>query len=142
MQRPVGDVRGGGDVERTADPCRDAQRIGRRRRPAFSDREVERFGRNVILDEIRADVVDAGFERRGESRVRQAGRNDPVELSHQPVDTLGRQIELEQLDGNQMLAARIIRAKHRPERPRSNLMKNPKRPERVRRRGAGSFRVQ
>ena len=58
------------------------------------------------------------------------------------MHALGRQVEPEQLDGDEALALAIVRAKHRSQRPRTDLMKNTKRSERVGRRSAGSFRVQ
>ena len=142
MQRAVRDVDRRGEVERAGELSRDAQRVGRGRRPVLADREVERVGGHVILDEKRGDAADAGGERRRQRRVRQLGGDEALEPGHELMPALGRQVECEQLDGHQPLARRIVRAKHRPQRPRTNLMKNSKRSERVRRRSASSFGVQ
>jgi len=58
------------------------------------------------------------------------------------VNALRRKIQPEEFDGNQPLALSVISAKHGPKRPRTNLMKNPKRSERFWSRRAGRFRVQ
>ena len=77
-----------------------------------------------------------------ERRMRQIGGDQALERRDQLMDPLGRQIELEELDGDEPLVLRIVGAKHRSKSPRTDLMKNAKRSERVRRRSAGSFRVQ
>jgi hypothetical protein len=53
-----------------------------------------------------------------------------------------REIQLEQLDRDETLARCFVRAKNGTESPRTDLMKNTKRSERVRKRSASSFRVQ
>jgi hypothetical protein len=55
---------------------------------------------------------------------------------------LRRQIEREQLDGDETLALRVVRAKHRSKSAGTDLMQNTKRPERIWRRSAGRFPVQ
>ena len=142
MQRAVEDVDRGGAIERARQLGRHAQRVGRRRRAMLADGEVERFSADVILDEIGGDVRDAGRERRRQGRMRQIGGDQTFERRDELMDTLGRQIELEELDRDEPLAFRIVRPKHRSESPRTDLMKNTKRSERVWRRCAGSFRVQ
>ena len=58
------------------------------------------------------------------------------------VHALGREVEAEEFDGDELVLLRIVGSKHGAERARANLMENAERTERVRRRGAGSFRVQ
>jgi hypothetical protein len=58
------------------------------------------------------------------------------------MDPLGRQIEFEELDRDEPLAFRIVSPEHRSKSPRTDLMKNTKRSERIWRRCGGSFRVQ
>jgi hypothetical protein len=58
------------------------------------------------------------------------------------VHAFGRKIEVEGLDRNEPIALGIVRTQHRAERPRANLMKNPKRAERVRRRASDRVRAQ
>jgi hypothetical protein len=74
--------------------------------------------------------------------MRQIRRDEAFEGRDELMDAFGRQIELEELDGDQTLAVRIVRSKYRSEGARADLMKNTKRSERVWRRCAGSFRVQ
>ena len=81
-------------------------------------------------------------DRRDDCRMREVGRDQPLELGDELVHAFGRQVEAEQLDGDQLVLPGIVGAKHGAERARANLMQNAERTERVRRRGAGSFRVQ
>src|SRR3954453_23372089 len=68
--------------------------------------------------------------------------DEAFELGNELMHALGRQVEVEQLDGDEALARRVVRAKHGAQRPGANLMKNTKRSERVRERTARRFRVQ
>ena len=58
------------------------------------------------------------------------------------VDVVRREIEREELDGHRPIARRVVRAKHRSPRPRTDLMKNTKRSERGRKPSVSSFRAQ
>jgi hypothetical protein len=58
------------------------------------------------------------------------------------VHALWWEIEPEELDGDQLVLLRIVGTKNRTQCACSDLMKNAKRTERPRMRGAGSFRVQ
>ena len=142
MQRAVRDLDRRGEVERAGQLRRDAQRVAGRRRPVLADGEVERVGGDVILGEKRGDAADAGGERRHQRRVRQIGGDQPLEFGDELMPALRRQVEFEQLDGDEPLARRIVRAKHRSQGSRTNLMKNSKRSEGVRRRSASSVSVQ
>jgi hypothetical protein len=51
------------------------------------------------------------------------------------------QVDLEELDGDKTLPLRVVRPKDRSQGPRTNLMKNTKRSERIWR-WAGGFGVQ
>ena len=64
------------------------------------------------------------------------------EFGYQLVHTLGWQVQSKKLDCNQALATRVISAENRPQRACADLMKNPKRTERVRRCNTGSFGLQ
>ena len=74
--------------------------------------------------------------------MRQIGGDQALELADEPMDSLGRKIECEEFDGDKTFAPRIVRAKHRPKGPCTDLMKNTKRSKRVWRRSADRFRVQ
>lgn len=142
MEGSVEDVDGRSEIERVRELGGDAQGVGRRRRAVLADGEVQRFGADVILHEIRGDIRDAARERSGQRRVRQVGGDEPLEGGDQLMNALWRQIELEEFDRDEPLTLRVVRPEDRPEGPRADLMKNTKRSERVWRRCAGSFRVQ
>ena len=74
--------------------------------------------------------------------MRQLGRDDALELGGEPMHAFGRQVEPEQLDGDEPIAFGIEPAKHRTQRAGANLMKDAKRTEPVWRRRTGSVRVQ
>ena len=142
MQRAVADVHNRCEVERGRELCGHAEHVHRRRRAVFSDREVERLGGHVILREERRHAGDAGRQRQRQRGMRELGRDQPLERRDELMNFFRRQVEGEELDRNEPLALRVIRTEHRPQRPRTDLMKNTKRSERVWWRSAGRFRVQ
>jgi len=74
--------------------------------------------------------------------VREIGGDQALELCHELVGALRRQVEFEQLDRDEVLALRIVGAKHRPQGSRADLVKHSKRSEGVGRRIANSVSVQ
>ena len=131
----------GGGVERAGQLPGDPQGIDGRHR-ALSNRDVEGFGGDVILGEIGHHARHPGRDRRDNRRVRQLDRNQPLELGDELMDTLGRQIESKQFDGDETIVVRIVRAKDGSRCAGANLMENPERTEGVWRRSTRSVRVQ
>jgi hypothetical protein len=74
--------------------------------------------------------------------MRQLSRDHPLELGNELVQPLRRHIQAQDLDRDQPRAVGIVRTKDGTERSGTDLMKDPERSERVRRLGAGSFRMQ
>jgi hypothetical protein len=74
--------------------------------------------------------------------MRQLSRDQALELGHEPVQAIRRQIEPQDFDRDQPRPIGIVGTKDRTQRSGTNLMQDPERSERVRRRGAGSFRMQ
>jgi hypothetical protein len=74
--------------------------------------------------------------------MRQIDRNQLLEIGDELMHTLGRQIELEQLDSDETVLFLVIRAKNGAEHAGANLMENAEWSESVRVRRAGSVRVQ
>jgi hypothetical protein len=74
--------------------------------------------------------------------VRQVGVDQLLQVGNEPVNPLGRQVEVEDLDGDELVFLGAVRAENRAERACSNLMKNTKWTERLRVRRAASFRLQ
>src|SRR6185295_13612688 len=95
-----------------------------------------------VVDQVGRRVDDAGRQRAVQRGMIERGGDQPLELADELMHALRRQIEREQLDGDRDVARRIMGAKHRSQRPGTNLMKNTKRSERNREPGTGSFRVQ
>ena len=142
MQRAVDDVRPPPDRARRRGAWQSSHASAGGAGPVLADDDVERVGGDKILREIRRGVGDAGGERRGDRRMRQIGRDQLLEFGDELVRALRRKIEPEQLDRDETILFRLIRAKHGTERARADLMKNAKWTESVRRRRAGSVRVQ
>jgi len=105
----------------------DAKRISGRGGAVLTDGGVERIGRHVLHRQVGMVVVHAGGDRRGDRRMRQRGVDEPLELGHELMHAFGRQVEREQLDGDEAFGLLIERTEHRSERSRTNLMKNSKR---------------
>ncbi len=131
MQRTVCHVDDGREVERAGQLRGHAKRVDGRSWTILAHRQIERFGSDVILREIRGHVGDPGRERHCHRGMVQFRLNEVFESGHELMHTLGWQIQLEEFDRNQSLASGVISTKHRSQRPRTNLMKNTKRPERV-----------
>ena len=94
------------------------------------------------MNEVDHDAVGTGRERRRDGRMREVGVNQRLKLGREAVHAIGREIESEELDGNQLVLFGIVGTKYRTQCACSDLVKNAKRTERPRMRGAGSFRVQ
>ena len=69
----------------------------------------------------------------------QLSRDQTLELGDQLMQPLRRQVEPQHLDRDQPRAIGIERTKDRTERSGTDLMQDPERAERVRRRGAGEL---
>jgi hypothetical protein len=118
-------------IERASELRSDAQRVGGGCRSVLAHRQVERLGGDIVLREIGGNVRDTGCQRHRHRGMRQIGRDQLFKIGHELMHTLGRQVQLEEFDCNQFLAPGVICTKHRSQRPRTNLMKNTKRSERV-----------
>jgi hypothetical protein len=129
MQRTMVDVRHRRQVERSRQLHRYAKRISGRRRAVLTNRQVQRFGRDVILCEVRRHARDTGRQWDRDCGVIQVGGDELIELGNELMDAFGRQIQFEELDRNQSFAPRVISAEYRPKRACTNLMENPKRSE-------------
>jgi hypothetical protein len=108
----------------------------------FARHDVGGVGRHEILGEIGGNVADAGRNRRRNSRVRQISVDQRLKVRDEPVDPLRRQVEAEDLDGDELVFLRAVGTKNGSERACSNLMKNTKWTERLRVSSAASFRLQ
>jgi hypothetical protein len=74
--------------------------------------------------------------------MREVRRDKALETSDEVMRRLWRQVELEEFDGDEPFALRVVAAKDGSESSSTNLMKHAKRAERIGRRTAGLFRVQ
>ena len=138
----MGDVDGGGEIERARQLRRDTNHVRRRRQLLIPNDDIEGVGRNEIHREIRGHIADPGRERRGNAGVAQIGGDQSLQLDDELVGTLGRKIDAKQLDRDETILFRLIGAKDRAKSSCADLVKHAKRSESVGRRIAGSVRVQ
>ena len=138
----MSDVHRGREVERPRHLGGHARGLGGGRRAVSPDEDVNRLGDDEVLREVGGDASDACSEGRRNGRMREVGVNQGLQLGYDPVNVIGWEIESEELDGNQLVLLRIVGTKNRTQCACSDLMKDAKRTERPRMRGAGSFRVQ
>ena len=138
----MGDVDGGGEIERARQLRRDTNHVRRRRQLLIPNDDVEGVGSNEIHREIRGNIADPGRERRGNAGVAQIGGDQSLQLDDELVGTLGRKIDAKQLDRDETILFRLIGAKDRAKSSCADLVKHAKRSESVGRRIAGSVRVQ
>ena len=92
MQHAVFDVNGRRRVERAGQLRGDAQRIGDGR-GSMPQRDVERFGGDVVLRQVGVHTLDSRGQRSDHGRMRHGRRDQPLEFGNELMHTLGRQVE-------------------------------------------------
>ena len=142
MQRAVQKARGGRNIKCISQLRTDTHGICVAYRPLFAHHGVQRFRRHILLRQVCLDTLDARDDKLCDGWMRQAGRDDRLELGDEPVDAIGREIEAEELDRDQPILVRIVRAKNRAESAGANLMKDSKWTKHVGRCSTHSFRLQ
>ena len=101
------------------------------------------IGGGKILREISAAAgVDARGARRGDDGMLQLRRDQLLEFGDELVNAFGWKIEPENFYGDESIAIGVVRAKNGAQSTIADLVEHAKWTEGVRRRGAGSFRVQ
>ena len=142
---PCSDLTIGGVVERLGQLTRHAQRLWQRAARPFSRTTMSsESARGEIL---REKCVIAGIDPGGARRRRRLDAEAPRRCScsnsaDQLMHAFRRKIEAGRLYGDESIAIGVIRTKDRSQSTIANLMQHAKWTEGVRRRGAGSFRVQ
>ena len=74
--------------------------------------------------------------------MRQVRSDQAIERGNEPMRGVWGNVEPELLDGDEPAGVRLVRAEDRTKGAGANLVQDPKRPECVRWRGAGSVRMQ
>jgi hypothetical protein len=133
---------GGGEIERGGQLPNNANGFRRRHVSALAGDSIEGIGGHEILGEVRGNSGDTCSNRRGNRGVRQIGLHQEVELGAEPVDLIWGHVEIEALHSHEPVDIWLVGPEHRSERAGADLMENPERPERVRKRRAGIVRVQ
>jgi len=109
----VSDVRIGGEVECLSELRCDAQHIRHRSLTVRAHDAIDRFGAHEILGEVRLDTGDPGRDRRGDGRVREIRVNQRLQLSDQAMNAVGRQVEPEEFDRDELVLLRIVGTENR-----------------------------
>ena len=126
MKRAVFDQSLRGGIERFGQLTRREQRLRERQRASLAAHDVQRIGGEVILREVGDDAVETGRDGSRNRRMSKPGVDQALEFADQLMDAFGRQVEPEDFDGDQPIALRFIRAKHRTQSTGTDLMEHAK----------------
>ncbi len=125
VQRAVKQAGRRGRIEPGGHMGDETDRISRRRRTVLADGGVQRFAGHVLLGQVRDRVFDAGGDDARHRRRLHLDEAEPIQDGRQLRRLFRRQIDGEDLDGDQAIALGIVRAKHRPQDASTNLMEEP-----------------
>jgi hypothetical protein len=143
MQRPVVNSFAGRAVERLGQAAQRDDDGFERCGAVLAKRSVERVAVRVILGEVRGRSLDARRQRGGNRRMLRLVGNQVLERRGQLRALLGGRAEPEDLQSDETIAGRIVRAKNGTEAARPNLMQDAKGATSGRRRvESGSVSVQ
>ena len=92
-------------------------------------RDVERLALDVLANHVRGTRFEARRQRRHDCRMRDLHVDDVGQRVPEHLDLLGRQLELEALDGDRSIAVGFTGAKDGTENAGTCLMQNPVRAE-------------
>ena len=107
--------------------------IAHRHRPALAQNDVERIADGVLLREIRRAVLEAGGDRRSNTRMTDVRGDQRLELGNERRGLFGGEVETKDFDRYEPIASGLVSAEDRTQRARTNLMENPEWPECFRR---------
>jgi hypothetical protein len=109
----------------------------------FAHDDVERIGgREALREKGVVAAVDTGGARRGDDGMLQLRADQLLELGDELVNAFWRKVDPENFDRDETIAIGIIRTKDWSQSTIADLVEHAKWTEGVRRREAGSFRVQ
>ena len=132
-----------GVIERLGELAREAKCSRDRGGAVLAHDDIERIGRRKVLrKKCVVATVDASGPRRRNHRMLKLRADQLLEFGDELMTAFGWKIEPENFDGDESIAIGVVCTKNRSQSTIANLVKHAKRTEGVRRRGAGSFRVQ
>ena len=83
----------------------------------------------MFVRKVCGAFLQAGRNRCCDVRMIDPGRDERVKMIDERRGLFGGQIEPKHLYGDEPIGSRLVRAEHRPQSARTNLMENPERPE-------------
>jgi hypothetical protein len=125
MQRAVTHRRGAREIDRTGELRDDRQDLVDRRWRVVAERDVQRFGGDVLFGAIRHRAFDARRNRFNDRRMEQSGISGRRQLVGERLRLLGCDVESEDLDRDETIAGGFVCPEDRPERANADLMQHP-----------------
>ena len=116
--------------------------FSRRQRAPFTGHDIEGIPQHEVLSEIRRRIDESSRQRRCQSRMRDLGGDQRLELSNDSVSSIGREIQAKELQGDKAVVFGVVRSENRSERSGSDWMQHAERTNGVRRRRADNVGVQ
>ncbi len=126
MQRAVVDALAGGAIQRLGQAAQRHDDGFERRRAVLPERRVERVPVGVVLREVRGRPFDPGGQRRGDRGMLRLIGDQIFERCRQLRALLGRRAQPEDLQRDETIAGRVVRAKNGTEAAGPNLMQDAK----------------
>ena len=134
MHAALGGVIGGG-----CERLHERHHVANRHPSALAQDDIEGISDGVLLREVGGAVIEPGGDRRSNVRMVDVGVNQRPQVRGEIGGLFGGEVESKDLDCDEPIAtfvsgvSRLVRPKDRTQRARTNLMENPERPERFRR---------
>ena len=116
-------------IDGARERCDERLRIANRHWAALAQHDVEGIADRILLGEIDRTALQSRRDGRGDVRVIDVGGDERVQMTDERGGLLGREIETEDFDRDESIAAGLVRAKDGTERARTNLMEDPVGPE-------------
>jgi hypothetical protein len=126
MQRAVVDALAGGAIQRLGQAAQRHDDGFERRRAVLPERRVERVPVGVVLSEVRGRPFDPSGQRRGDRGMLRLIGGQIFERCRQLRALLGRRAKPEDLQRDETIAGRVVRAKNGTEAACPNLMQDAK----------------
>ena len=129
VEHAVLNAASGGMVDRGGQRLDQSNRVLDRIPAAVAQNDIERLTKDVFLRQVHGTGIDPCRDWRRDMWVIDVGADKRFEMLYESSRLLGCQFEAKYFDRDQAIVPAFVRAKHRAERARTNLMENLERPE-------------
>jgi bacillithiol synthase len=133
MQQPVMHAAIGRVIDGGRERLHERGYVAHRHRPTFAQYYVNRIADGILVRKVRGAVLEARGDRSGDVRMIDICGDERIELVDERSGLFRCEVETKNFDRDEPIASRLVCAEDRTQRTRTNLMENPERPERFRR---------